>query len=171
MTVLSIYKQWPGVPAILAAIVAGLPIGLIQGFWFEKIHVPSFVVTLASYLGWQGALLYTLGSTGTINMTDPLVVGVANARLPVTIGWIGGFIFIIVVAGFWWRERYQRARHGLDVQSITSLILRVVFFAIGILLEFRLRRKTRPSRAKPIELYQSNIKRLPKPVLPVSCPF
>jgi D-xylose transport system permease protein len=133
MAVLSIYKQWPGILAILAAVIAGLLIGLLQGFWFAKIHVPSFVVTLAGYLGWQGALLYTLGSTGTINMTDPLIVGVANARLPVTIGWVAGILFILIVAGFWLNERSQRIRHGLDAPSLTSLILRVILLAIGIL--------------------------------------
>ncbi len=133
MAVLSIYKEWPGILAILASIIVGLLIGFIQGYWFAKIHVPSFVVTLAGYLGWQGALLYTLGSTGTINMTDPLVVGVANARLPVTVGWVAGIIFILIVAGFWLNERTQRARSGLDTPSVASLLLRVVFLAIGIL--------------------------------------
>ncbi len=133
MAVLSIYKQWPGTLAILAAVVAGLAIGFIQGFWFAKIHVPSFVVTLAGYLGWNGALLYTLGSTGTINMTDPLVVGVANARLPTTIGWVGGLLFILVVAGFWLNERSQRVRNGLSAPNLTYLFLRIFLLAVGVL--------------------------------------
>ena len=33
-------------------------------------RIPSFVVTLAGLLAWQGALLQVLGKTGTVNLTD-----------------------------------------------------------------------------------------------------
>ena len=40
--------------------------------------MPSFVVTLAGLLAWQGALLYVLGDTGTVNLTDGKITGLAN---------------------------------------------------------------------------------------------
>jgi len=83
MAVLSVKMHLPGILAIVAGILAGTAIGLLQGWWFAKVHVPSFVVTLAGFIGWQGALLYVLGSTGTINLNDPLITGIANSRLPV----------------------------------------------------------------------------------------
>ena len=42
----------------------GLAIGLLQGFWFAKIGVPSFVVTLAGLLAWNGVVLQIIGSSG-----------------------------------------------------------------------------------------------------------
>ena len=44
--------------------------GCSRASWFTGFGVPSFVVTLAGLLAWQGALLYVLGDTGTINITD-----------------------------------------------------------------------------------------------------
>ena len=38
-----------------------------------KIVVPAFVVTLAGLLGWQGAQLAVLGSTGSVNLPDSII--------------------------------------------------------------------------------------------------
>lgn len=62
--------------------------------------MPSFVVTLAGYLGWQGALLYVLGSTGTVNLNDPFVVGLANKLMPLWFGWTLAGVVLLVFA---WR--------------------------------------------------------------------
>lgn len=133
MAVLSVKAGWPGPAAVLVGVLAGTAIGLLQGVWFAKIHVPSFVVTLAGYLGWQGALLYVLGSTGTINLTDPLIVGIANARLPVALGWIAGLLFVVVYAAALFVERRQRARVGLESRPAAALITRVAVVAAVIL--------------------------------------
>ncbi|MCB0122544.1 MAG: hypothetical protein KDE58_09890, partial [Caldilineaceae bacterium] len=71
MAVLSTQYGWPSAVAIVVGIGCGAAIGLLHGWWLARLHVPSFVVTLAGLLGWQGALLYVLGTTGTINLTDP----------------------------------------------------------------------------------------------------
>ncbi len=100
MAVLSVKDGCPARSPSARAILAGALIGLLQGWWFAKLHVPSFVVTLAGFLGWQGALLYVLGSTGTVNLTDPLIIGLANTRLPVW-RWAGSLGIIFVVAVLW----------------------------------------------------------------------
>jgi D-xylose transport system permease protein len=134
MAVLSVKAGLPGWVAVAAGVAAGAAIGLLQGFWFAKLHVPSFVVTLAGYLGWQGALLYVLGETGTVNLTDPLIVGIANARLPILMGWILGIIFLAVYASTLLRERQQRAGAGLEVQPFATLVGRTVLVAAAVLI-------------------------------------
>ena len=114
--------------------MAGLLIGFFQGFWFARLHVPSFVVTLAGYLGWQGALFYVLGSTGTVNLNDRFIIGLANTRLPVALGWIVGIVFILLFALLEIRQRGQRAAAGLAVQSMGALIARVAFVAAALLI-------------------------------------
>ena len=37
---------------------------------FTRFGIPSFVVTLAGLLAWQGAQLKVLGETGTVNLND-----------------------------------------------------------------------------------------------------
>ncbi len=61
MAVISVKVGMPGWIAIIAGILSGAVIGLIQGWWVAKLHVPSFVVTLAGFLGWQGALIVCSG--------------------------------------------------------------------------------------------------------------
>jgi len=78
MVVLNVQHGWNPYLAIAAGVAAGASIGFVQGFLFSRFNVPSFVVTLAGLLAWEGALLQVLGKTGTINITNSKVVGLAN---------------------------------------------------------------------------------------------
>jgi len=151
MAVVSVKMGMPGWIAILAGIISGALIGLLQGWWVAKLHVPSFVVTLAGFLGWQGAQLYVLGNTGTINLADPLILGISNSRLPVIAGWIIGVLFIAGFAFSLLRERTQRARKGLPNQMTALAIGQIVLIAFVILAAIGLMSVDRnPSRTVPI---------------------
>ena len=54
--------------ALVLTIITGVGIGALQGWFFARIGVPAFVVTLAGFLGWNGLMLWLLGSSGTINI-------------------------------------------------------------------------------------------------------
>jgi D-xylose transport system permease protein len=133
MAVLSAKAGLPGTVAVLAGVAAGVLIGLLQGFWFAKLHVPSFVVTLAGYLGWQGALLFVLGSTGTVNLNDPLITGIANTRLPVIIGWVLGVAFVVVYAVSLFRGRQQRIKIGMEVRPVVAVLAQVALMMVAVL--------------------------------------
>ncbi|MFF9193993.1 sugar ABC transporter permease [Streptomyces sp. NPDC014779] len=64
-------NQWL---ALLVALAGGAAVGLIHGFFFAKVGVPAFVVTLAGNLAWNGLMLQVLGSTGTVNIPSESVV-------------------------------------------------------------------------------------------------
>ena len=105
MAVLSVKQGLHPLIAIAAAILAGAAIGLLQGWWVAKLNVPSFVVTLAGLLGWQGALIYILGETGTINLNDRMILVIANSNLPVWFGWVLGIGSIAIFAFVQLRNR------------------------------------------------------------------
>jgi D-xylose transport system permease protein len=90
MAVLDVQRGLAAVPSLVVAVAAGALIGLFQGLWFTRFRVPSFVVTLAGLLAWQGALLYVLGSTGTINIYDPVIDALTGVFLPPWLGWVSG---------------------------------------------------------------------------------
>ncbi|MFI6496971.1 sugar ABC transporter permease [Nonomuraea typhae] len=73
LAVLSVNQGWNAPAAIAAAVAAGALMGLLHGFFFAEIGVPSFVVTLAGMLAWTGFQLWVLGPNGTINLPDGLV--------------------------------------------------------------------------------------------------
>ena len=155
MAVLSVKVGVPGIVAIALGVLAGAAIGLFQGWWITKLHVPSFVVTLAGSLGWLGALLWVLGSTGTINLNDPLIVGLANTRLPVWLGWAVGLVAVFIFVLNSVLQRSRRASHGLPTQSATSLVVRtalisaVVLIALAIMSVNRNPRPDVPIRGVP----------------------
>jgi len=109
MAVMSVKHGWPPVVAIGAALVVGLAIGTFNGIMVTAFGIPSFVVTLAGQLAWLGALLWVLGSTGTVNLPDSVITDLAGtfystgvAIVVAAIG-IGGYVAIVLR-----RERRRR---------------------------------------------------------------
>jgi D-xylose transport system permease protein len=129
MAVLNAQHGWNPYLAIAAGILAGTTIGLLQGFLFTRFGIPSFVVTLAGLLAWQGALLQVLGSTGSINITDPKITGLANIFYSDTVGWIFGAVVIGVYLGVTLYSFRRRRERGLDPGNFAVTMLRVVVVA------------------------------------------
>jgi D-xylose transport system permease protein len=73
--------------AVLAATVTGLAIGALIGVLVAIVRIPSFVVTLALFLGLQGVALKLIGEGGTVPVHDKVIVAVANGNMPVWEGW------------------------------------------------------------------------------------
>jgi D-xylose transport system permease protein len=133
MAVLNVKHGWNPYLAIVAGVLCGMAIGAVQGALFTGFGIPSFVVTLAGLLAWQGALLYVLGDTGTINITDSKITGLANTFYSDTVGWIMALVIIGVYAGanLWaWR---QRVRAGLADRQLTGPIIRTVVVAAAVI--------------------------------------
>src|SRR5215208_3427872 len=114
VAVLSEKHGWSPYLAIAAGVAAGAGIGLFQGLIFTRFGIPSFVVTLAGLLAWQGALLQVLGDTGTINLTDPKITGLANIFYGDTFGWVVAVLAIGAYAALSLRSRQHRLADGLS---------------------------------------------------------
>jgi len=129
MTVLNVKHGWSPYLAIAAGILVGTAIGLFQGSVFTRFGVPSFVVTLAGLLAWQGALLQVLGSTGSININDPKITGLANTFYSDAVGWIIAVVVIAAYAGVVLSGYRSRVAHGLTGESMTPLLVRIALVA------------------------------------------
>jgi D-xylose transport system permease protein len=113
-----------GVAIILAVAICGV-IGLAQGTIVAKVGVPSFVVTLAGLLIWQGVILIVLEQRGVIVIDNNLVNDLANYFFSATAGWvvaaiITGIYAIVVVSGFVGRRRAGVA-NGAPVLALVKL--------------------------------------------------
>lgn len=133
MAVLNVKMGVPGPVAIIAGLITGLLIGTLQGWWITKMRVPSFIVTLAGLLGWQGVLLFVLGSTGTVNLRDSFILSLAGTFFPPLVGWIVGIAFVALSTATLLRERQKRIQADLPVSSIRLLIGRIALLAVGVL--------------------------------------
>lgn len=133
MAVLITTYNVPSIFAIFAAIIVGMLIGALQGVFIVKVNVPSFVVTLAGQLIWQGVQLFVLGDSGTINLRDPLIQGVANALVPPWLGWVIGIVAVSFIVIHAFVERNSRIKADLPYKPLSLAIGRVALISAAIL--------------------------------------
>jgi len=116
--------------AVLVAAVVGAAIGLFTGVLVSVVRIPSFVVTLALFLGWQGVTLRIVGQGGTVPVRDPVVVGFTNDSLSPAWGWILAVVVIVLFAALQLnRWRVKRSRN-LASQPIAVVLARIVVIAL-----------------------------------------
>lgn len=118
---------WLGILAMLAV---GAAIGAFQGFWFARIGVPSFVVTLAGLLAILGIQLHVLGSQGTLNVVDPHIVAISSSYLSPLHSWFFGLAVSILYAGTLLINRRRRAGAGLGTMPLFELVIRILGLAL-----------------------------------------
>jgi D-xylose transport system permease protein len=129
MAVLNVQHGWNPYLAIAAALALGLAIGLLQGALFSSFGVPSFIITLAGLLTWEGLQLYILGNTGSVNVTDGKIVGLANTFYSDGAGWVIAAVVIVAnAATTLWSLRSRRAA-GLADTDAAGPIARIVIVA------------------------------------------
>jgi D-xylose transport system permease protein len=143
MAVLTVQHGWSPALAILAGLLAGTAIGLINGFFNTFFGIPSFVVTLAGLIAWQGALLQVLGTTGTINLPPSIITDLTSTFYGPGVGWT---LAVAVTAGtlaVGLLQRRRREKAGLEPPALGGIILRTVligaamFIGVAILLSDR----------------------------------
>ena len=84
----------PWYVALIASIAVGVLLGFFLGTLVARLGIPSFVVTLAAFLAFQGILLLLAGEGGTIRVEDETILAVQNSNISP----IGSWIFFIVIA-------------------------------------------------------------------------
>jgi D-xylose transport system permease protein len=95
--------------------------------------VPSFVVTLAGLLGWNGVVLLLIGSRGTVVLQNDFVIGLANNFMAPGVAWILAIASIVVYAGVQVARVRKRRAAGLAAEPLSIVILRVVALAVALL--------------------------------------
>lgn len=137
MATLSVYQNWGAIPSILAALVAGAIIGLVNGFFIAILRVPSFIVTLAGSIGYAGFLLLVLGRQTTLIVRDPVIRSLAPTYLNPVLGWGIPIVLAALYAIGVWYERRKRLQAGLPVKRSPTLLAQVAaIFAIVFLIVF-----------------------------------
>ncbi|HET9120507.1 MAG TPA: sugar ABC transporter permease [Solirubrobacterales bacterium] len=143
MAVLSVQHGWSPILAILIGLLAGTSIGLFQGFFNTALGIPTFVVTLAGLIAWQGAQLLVLGDTGTVNLPPSTITDLTSTFYGAGVGWTLAVVVTVAVLGTGLLERRRRQKAGLEPGPLTGLVVRtvligaVMFIGVAILLSDR----------------------------------
>ena len=134
MAVLSVQQGWSPELAIIAGLATGAAIGLFTGFMVTTFGIPSFVVTLAGLIGWQGVQLAVLGETGTINLPDNVITDLTGTFFDPGVGWAIGAAVIAAYAASVLATRARRVRAGLEAGPIAvAVVAAAIIAAVAIL--------------------------------------
>jgi D-xylose transport system permease protein len=116
--------------SIVAGLLCGSAIGAFIGFFVARVGVPSFVVTLGLFLGFQGLQLALLGDGGIYRIEVPEIRAVMNDNLPGWMGWafLAIALFLMTLLGFY--DRQVRSRNGLANRPISLLYTKLAIVAV-----------------------------------------
>ncbi|MDE0308145.1 MAG: ABC transporter permease [Albidovulum sp.] len=121
-----------GVPGWLACLIVmgvGIVMGAAQGLLVAYVGIPSFVVTLAGLLGYQG-LMQKILPTGNLNIGDPFVRSIARVLIPDFWGLVLATALVAFVTALALRRQARRKARGLELDSGLAIWGQVAFFAV-----------------------------------------
>jgi D-xylose transport system permease protein len=117
--------------SILAGLIIGTAIGAMIGFFVAKVGVPSFVVTLGLFLGFQGLQLALLGDGGLYRIEVPEIKAIMNDNLPAWMGWAFLIAALVLMTAINFYDRAVRSRNGLANRPISLMYTKLAI--VGVL--------------------------------------
>jgi D-xylose transport system permease protein len=142
--------QWPWWAAILAGVAVGALIGLAIGILRSRLGIPSFVVTLAFFLGLQGVTLKLIGEGGSVRVDNPVIRGLTIDNLPVTAGWVCALLVAVAFGAlevYRYRTKVTQGLHHSPLGVVAARIGAVAVVALGVTYVLSLNRSVNPNIA------------------------
>jgi D-xylose transport system permease protein len=116
--------------ALIVALLSGLAIGGFIGFFVARVGIPSFVVTLGLFLGFQGLQLIIIGSGGLYRIQQPEILSIQNNNMPNWAGWLMLAVILAISLGMSMLDRRRRARAGVPNRTILLMWIRLGVIAL-----------------------------------------
>ncbi len=132
MSMLMIKQGLPWYLAVLIALGVGIVMGIFTGVLVSAVGIPSFVVTLATFLAYQGVLLWIIGTGGTVPINDETILKISNGNMPVLFGWVVVIASIVAYAALNLLVYQRRTAHKLVTPPLAIILLRIA--VLGVLL-------------------------------------
>ncbi|MFJ1704129.1 sugar ABC transporter permease [Kitasatospora sp. NPDC088346] len=129
--------------AVLIAMAVGIGMGALHGFFFAKIGVPAFVVTLAGMLAWMGLQNSVLGDKGTVNLLNDGVIAKLDTYFlgdgDVFFTWAFAILGIALFGAGQLIDSRRRSAAGLSARPMSEIALRTgVIAVIGLVAAYML---------------------------------
>ncbi|MBD3931424.1 sugar ABC transporter permease [Streptomyces chumphonensis] len=122
--------------ALLVALLTGALAGAVHGFFFARVGVPAFVVTLAGLLFWNGLMLQVLSSDGTVNLDKDGLVGSMTSHFFTDVAAAYGLALLAVLGYFaaQWSEHRRRVGVGVPARPLSEIAVRTGALALAAFL-------------------------------------
>ncbi|HWO51960.1 MAG TPA: ABC transporter permease, partial [Ornithinibacter sp.] len=125
-------QHWNWVVCLVIALLAGVLIGSSIGFFVARIGVPSFVVTLALFLAFQGLMLVLLGDAGSYRIEEPAVLAIMNKSMPIWAGWLMFAVVCGISLATSFYDRARRQKYKMPVRPLSMLWLQFGAVVVGV---------------------------------------
>jgi D-xylose transport system permease protein len=130
--------HWPWWAAIAVGLLVCAVIGFIQGSVITRLRAPSFIVTLAGLLIWNGVVLIVLllgpfSGEPSLAGTDPnvqVLYNLMNGNLDPTMSWIVMVVVVALLGGTLWLRDWRRRRSGLVAPPVSLTYIKIAFLAV-----------------------------------------
>lgn len=142
-------ESWPLLPSVLVAALVAVALGTFTGWLVAKVGIPSFVVTLANVLLFQGILLLLVRDGGSVRIENQLVKDLVGATMSPAISWLFVALALTLFALSLLRQR--SAAHGSIPLSLVGMKLG---FAAAVTLAFTIilnQNRAFPNAPAPIQ--------------------
>ena len=106
------------------SIMVGALLGFVLGSLVARIGIPSFVVTLAAFLAFQGLLLLLAGEGGTIRIEDKTILAVENSNLSPLLSWVFFIVVAVTYVGTGLTRLNTRRRAGLKTELVKLWVIK-----------------------------------------------
>jgi D-xylose transport system permease protein len=123
----------PPAPSSLtvAALGGGAFIGLGIGWLRARLGIPSFVITLATFLAFQGVTLILVGGQGSLILpSNTPLLKLENGFVPLPLGWILLVLFVAGYAAVKVNDALARRRAGLEPVPFTVIAFKICVLAM-----------------------------------------
>jgi D-xylose transport system permease protein len=126
--------------AVPAGLATTTGIGFIQGELVTRLRLPSFVVTLAGLLFWEGFLIWVINNQspsngGSIRITNTVILHIVNGTLSPALGWVAMAVCVVIFAVLTVLGDRRRRASGLVARPPALTAIKVVAMAAaGIVL-------------------------------------
>jgi D-xylose transport system permease protein len=116
--------------ALVVGLIVGVLIGLGMGWLRARVGIPSFVITLATFLAFQGVTLILIGGQGSVVLpgNSPLIM-LENSFVPLWLGWTLLALLVIGYAAIKLNDARGRRRAGLPHAPFPVIAAKVIGLA------------------------------------------
>jgi D-xylose transport system permease protein len=132
LALLSPSYGWPWWAAVIVGLAACAAIGAFQGLLITRLHLPSFVVTLASLLGLGGVLIFlfdsfkgTVGGVISLPTSGP-IYNLVNGNMSTAASWIVLVVAVGLYALVTITRNIRRRARNLSAAPLSIIVLTVV---------------------------------------------